>query len=120
MSNTDRTDALYVRGIFGPNAVRIPCTIAVQDQGIQAMGDLNYRVVSIVGHSVLPVPTEHPARFGSSCTHQLMVGEIILRPHHVWESNKLQGRGLSGLAKSALIPEPENWERQIIELGVRK
>jgi hypothetical protein len=44
----------------------------------------------------VPMPA-HPARFGSGMTHQFMLGEIIIRPHLVFETNHYRGHGISAL-----------------------
>jgi hypothetical protein len=53
--------------------------------------------VSFVGASRINQPV-HPLRYGSDRTHQLIVGELIVRPHYVVGTDVLRGRGLGGLA----------------------
>lgn len=44
--------------------------------------------------------SRNPAlRYGSSRTHQLILGELIVRPHFVIESDQFRGHGLSSLLK---------------------
>ena len=40
-------------------------------------------------------------RYGSDMTHQLIVGELIVRPHYVISSNHFRGYGLAGMLTSA-------------------
>jgi hypothetical protein len=81
----DSTD--YTRVMFGQHAVHVPAWLVVQDQGDG--------LVSFVGSSNGAGP--HPLRFGSSETHQLIVGEVIVRPHRVTHSSARKGSGLAGL-----------------------
>ncbi|WP_424862980.1 hypothetical protein [Streptomyces sp. MMS24-I29] len=53
--------------------------------------------VSFVGASRVDRP-EHPLRYGSDRTHQLIVVELIVRPHYVVGTDVLRGQGLGGLA----------------------
>jgi hypothetical protein len=80
-------DADYTRVLFGQHAVHVPAWLVVQDQGDG--------LVSFVGASRGAGP--HPLRFGSTEVHQLVVGEIIVRPHHVTHSSARAGSGLAGL-----------------------
>lgn len=38
-------------------------------------------------------------RYGSRLTHQMIVGELIVRPHFVIESDQFRGHGLTSLLK---------------------
>jgi len=44
-------------------------------------------------------------RYGSELSHQLIIGEVFVRPHLVVESDHLKGCGLSGLVSSGTSPE---------------
>lgn len=79
----------YAKIMYGDKAVHVPAWVVVQDQG--------NGVVSFVGAS--RGDGEHPLRFGSDLTHQLVVGEIIVRPHRVTASDACRGYGLEGLAR---------------------
>lgn len=70
--------------MFGAAAVHVPAWLYVQDGGI------------IVGASKDP-----RVAFGGTKTHQLMLGEIILRPHWVVESNSFRGHGVTSLLTSS-------------------
>jgi hypothetical protein len=75
---------LYTRAMFGENAVHVPVWLKVQDMGPNG--------VLFVGASRL-----QDMRFKSNKSHQLIIGEIIVRPHVVVESNAFQGYGAQGL-----------------------
>jgi hypothetical protein len=84
----------YTKAIFGQHAVHVPAWLVVQDSG--------KGLVSFVGASKVGVESFaaglHPLRYGSSKTHQLVVGEIIVRPHRVTTSDNRRGSGLASLA----------------------
>jgi hypothetical protein len=82
----------YTRAMFGEHARHVPVWLYVQDAGSG--------VVSIVGGS-RPSGEDlerHPLRYGSERTHQLIVGELIVRPHLVVASDAARGSGLAGLS----------------------
>jgi hypothetical protein len=81
----------YVKAILGNNAVHVPAWLYIQDQGSG--------VVTFVGSSRTDSP-DHPLRCGSPRTHQLIVGEIIVRPHSVLATDALRGDGLASLVTS--------------------
>jgi hypothetical protein len=70
--------------MYGKHAIHVPAWFYTQGDG---------GVVSFVGASSSPA-----LRFGGVKTHQLVVGEIIVRPHYVVESDAFKGHGLPGLA----------------------
>lgn len=78
----------YAKIMYGENAVHVPAWMVIQDAGDG--------LVSFVGASRVPEP--HPMRFGSERVHQLMVGELVVRPQMVTHSNARVGSGLSALA----------------------
>jgi hypothetical protein len=84
----------YTRVLFGEHAVHVPAWLVVQDGGDG--------LVSFVGASRAGVESLaaglHPLRYGSSKEHQLIVGEIVVRPHRVTASDARRGSGLAGLA----------------------
>lgn len=88
------------KALYGENAVHVPFNAIVQ--GVSTFH--NITAVTLVGQSSAPTK-EHPLTFGSKMTHQLVLGDIIFRPHIVVESNAFRGYGLSGLAKMA----PTDW-----------
>jgi hypothetical protein len=89
------------RVFFGENAIHIPLHRCVQDAGPG--------VVSVVGVSGLKAD-QHPLRFGSEMTHQLVTCDLILRPHRVIESNAFRGTGLAYLVTDAMS-DIDEWIR---------
>jgi hypothetical protein len=78
----------YTRLIFGQHARHVPGWLYVQDAGDGT--------VSFVGSSRV-TDGPHPLRYGSRRTHQLVIGEVIVRPHLVVASDVARGAGLAGL-----------------------
>lgn len=81
-------DPDFAKLMFGEHAVHVPAWLYVQHQGDD--------IVTFVGSSRVPDP--HPLRYGSQRTHQLILGEIVVRPHWVLGTDALQGNGLGSLA----------------------
>jgi hypothetical protein len=84
----------YTRMLLGEHAVHVPAWFYVQQQGRDRSGA---EFVSFVGASRADPGQPHPLRFGSDRTHQLVIGDIIARPHVVHGTDELQGHGLAGL-----------------------
>jgi hypothetical protein len=82
MSHDDINDP-YLSALYGPDARHVPAWMYVQDQG--------GGTVALVGASRTP-DEAHPLRYGSQRTHQLIVGEVIVRPHYVIASDALIGQ----------------------------
>lgn len=91
----------YTQLMYGQHARHVPCWLYVQEQGEDR--DRAKSCVSIVGASEVGwdqhLAGVHPLRFGSVRTHQLIVGEIVVRPHLVVATDALRGSGLAGLAQ---------------------
>lgn len=79
----------YAKVMFGENAHHVPAFLYVQ-----AAGDGS---VSFVGGSKLPAGCVHPLHYGSERTHQLIIGEIVVRPHQVIASDAGRGDGIGSL-----------------------
>ncbi len=77
--------------MFGVNATHVPAWMFIQEQGDG--------LVSFVGASRVPPGQRHPLRYGSDRTHQLVIGEIVVRPHTVHATDDCRGAGLAGLAQ---------------------
>lgn len=83
-------DPDYARLAFGADARHVPAWLYVQHCG--------EGLVSFVGSSHTPTHLHHPLRYGSGRAHQLIVGELIVRPHLVVATDNLRGQGLGNLA----------------------
>ncbi|WP_433855123.1 hypothetical protein [Streptomyces kronopolitis] len=91
MSGHLPTDAALAGLRLDPRARHVPAWMYVQDAGPG--------LVSFVGASrVTPQAGAHPLRYGSERTHQMIVGEFVLRPHYALATDALIGTGLGGIA----------------------
>lgn len=88
----------YGKVLFGQHAVHVPMWMWVRHQGTQD-GDT---IVSFVGASRV-TGAAHPLRYGSERTHQLVVGELLVRPHVVLGTDEHRGYGLAGLANRGSV-----------------
>lgn len=81
-------DALALtRALFGRFVRHVPMWMVVQDSGRDT--------VTFVGASRDPA-----LHYGSRRTHQLILGELVVRPHFVIESDQFRGYGLTSLLTS--------------------
>lgn len=87
MIHPDDASAM-ARALYGQHATKVPAWCWVQHQGDDC--------VSFVGASSYQTP--HPMRYGSDRTHQLILGEIIVRPSLIIATDAVRGHGLDGLA----------------------
>ena len=94
----------YIRAMFGEHAVQLGLNFVVQDAGLGA--------VSLVAVSRTGDDSPHPLRFGSELTHQLVVGDAVIRPRYVLESGRWRGVGLAGLITSSAMTSPDEWLRE--------
>ena len=95
----EQTDAM-TRALFGVNAVHVPFNAIIQGAGTEK----GISRITIVGQSSFPTKL-HPLTFGSKMIHQLVLGDIVFRPHIAIESNAFIGYGIGGLAKMC----PTEW-----------
>jgi hypothetical protein len=91
----------YTRMLFGDQAVYAKTHLIVQK------GDNEGHTVAIAALS--RSEGQHPLLFGSTKTHQLVVGELIVVPKLVMESNHLQGSGMSHMFTFGL-GDAEGWQ----------
>lgn len=91
MSMDPTQTALYVRALFGSNAVHVPATMYVQNQGNGRVSFLGMSRVLSDGDA------PHPLRYGSDRTHQLIQGDLVIRPRLVIATDALRGRSLTSI-----------------------
>src|SRR4051794_623381 len=89
MNDFRPTDAALAGLRLDPHARHVPAWMYVQ-----RVGD---GTVSFVGSSRVSTPA-HPLHYGSTRTHQFVVGELVVRPHFVVGTDALRGQGLGGIA----------------------
>lgn len=86
----------YAKVLFGENAVHVPAWMWVQPAGDG--------LVSFAGASRIPdLGAAHPLRYGSERVHQLIVGEVVVRPHLIVATDVHRGSGLAALVSSTRI-----------------
>jgi len=78
---------------YGQNLVHVPMWMIAQDQGDTTV---------FVGAT-----RNDDIRYKSKMTHQLILGEMFIRPHVVSESEHLKGSGISAIARSGA--DMESW-----------
>lgn len=104
----------YIRAMFGAHAIQIPFNLIVQ-------GDPIKHPDTASGVFQLRHPLAKQLYFGSTKCHQLILGEIVLRPHLVIESDAFAGHGIGGLYTSA-FDDIDTWIREgnvLLDQGVR-
>lgn len=99
--------------MFGQNAIQVPFNCIVQ-----ANHKENTTVAVIV---VGGTPQAMGYTFGGKKTHQLIVGDAIIRPHLVMDSDHLVGTGLAGIAMSGFADVGAWMEsgKMLIDTGIR-
>jgi hypothetical protein len=96
---------LYTRMLFGENAVHVPMNLVVQQQ--------SDGIVLVVG----TMKGATALAFGGTQTHQLLLGDAIVRPRLVLESNHLRGMGLSGIVTGGMADWDEWRQHGRVLLG---
>jgi len=94
-------DELYTRAMFGVNAVHIPLNLILQNPDESTL-------VAVVQARMKPELLAKLTR-GSKMTHQLILGDAVIRPRIVAESNHLCGVGFAGIMTSADGWNMEEW-----------
>ena len=93
----DPNTKAYTQMMYGVHAVHVPCWMFTQDS--------TEDIVSFIGAS-----KSLDLRFGGQKEQRLVLGEIIVRPHFVIESDIYRGYGLGGLVtadKEEFIRAPD-------------
>lgn len=86
----------FTMAMFGSHAIHIPMNMIVQPMGEG----------KIIG--VFQTTNADSLLFGSKMTHQLVMGDVVIRPHLVMESDALAGRGVAGLLTHGFM-DTEAW-----------
>lgn len=80
------------KAMFGMYAMHVPFNCIIQ----RASDDPKRPVVTLLGQSAGPEASD--LLYGSKATHQLILGDAVIRPHAIIESDAFRGCGLSALA----------------------
>ena len=106
------TDA-YTKIMFGEHAFRVPMNFIIQ-------GDTN-NPNELAGVFQGRHPAMKQMLFGSKKCHQLILGDIVIRPHLVVESDAFIGMGINGIYKDG-FRDLDKWITQgstLLNLGAR-
>lgn len=90
----------YIQAMFGCHAIHSPMNFIVQ--AYEEDGVFLAVAQARVNKSLFKRLT-----FNSRRTHQMIIGDIVLRPQLVIESDHLRGCGISGILTSGL--DPQEW-----------
>jgi hypothetical protein len=82
--------------LFGQHAVRVPVQLMMQPAGLIDSGNGEVSGMSGV------ILAAGDLSYGSQLTHQLIIGEAIVRPHAVVETDAFKGHGLASLCTMTL------------------
>lgn len=108
-------DMDYTKVMFGIHAMHVPCQLILQDQGRTPDGRYLTLVAGVIA-TTEPLLSE-PAR-EARCMHELIVGDMVIRPHGKWASKKFQGYGIAGLLMGEAM-FPEEHEIQTLDNGYK-
>ncbi|MET9394706.1 hypothetical protein ABZY20_30590 [Streptomyces sp. NPDC006624] len=96
MNDFRPTDAALAGLRLDPHARHVPAWMYVQRAGDGTVSFVGSSRVSEPGGHVRDA--DHPLHYGSARTHQLIVGELVVRPHFIVGTDVLRGQGLGGIA----------------------
>lgn len=105
----------YIKAMFGIHAMHLPCQVLLQDQGKTPSG-LYLAVGVVIVSSPDPILSETARNLNAP--HELVVGDMVLRPHGKWTGREYVGHGLAGLATSSAM-FPDGWINQSLDNGYR-
>jgi hypothetical protein len=108
MFTTDESERMF-QAINGCNARHAAGWIVVQDAGTTADGRPIY---SFMGVAVGELRHDN----GKGFTHEMMQGEIIVRPLAAYAGDQYRGAGLSSIITSDCY-DPANWEHTLLKVG---
>jgi len=113
MANIPGTE-VHIEALFGKNAMQVPFNCIVQ-------GGKEKGVAVVAAVVVIRGPEAERLLMGSNKTHQLIIGDAVIRPKLAMESDHLTGTGLSGLAMHGMA-DIDGWLKHgnvLIEHGIR-
>ncbi len=105
----------YTQAMFGVHAMHLPAQILLQDAGKTATGQYLVSAVMIASSTV---PILSAVALESNSPHELIVGDIVIRPHGKWTGRNYIGYGLGGLITSEAM-FPRCWDIQSLDNGFK-
>lgn len=103
----------FTKAMFGEHAIHVPCQIVLQEQGRTADGRYLTLVVGVVSSTE---PILSPEAIARDFPHELIVGDMVIRPHGKWASAHFKGCGATGLVTSGAM-FPDGHEIQTLDNG---
>jgi hypothetical protein len=101
----DESERMF-RAINGEHARRAAGWVVIQDAGATDDGRPIYCVVGVmVG--------EFRHAEGMDCTHEMVHGEMTIRPQKAFAGNKYRGAGAAAILTSDAF-NAENWEKRLL------
>lgn len=100
-------EANYIKAMFGIHAVHAPVQMLLQDMG----EDKGFH--KTLAATFISTPTRLVA---AGYPHELIVGDMVVRPFGRWASTKFRGYGIAGLVTSEAM-FPEGHEIQTLDNG---
>lgn len=99
-------DVDYVKVFFGPHAIRVACRFVLQDAGTVPNGQT---LTLVTGYVVSngPILSEKAREIPSP--HELIVGDLVLRPHAKYTGKNFLGSGVEHLITGGSF-DPEEWD----------
>lgn len=106
----------FIKAMFGCHAIHAPCQTMAQDQGRTKDGKYITLLASIV-------VTDEPflskeAREVPECCHELIVGDMVIRPQGKWAVPTCRGNGITSIITSSAM-FPETHEIQTLDNGYK-
>lgn len=98
----------YIKAMFGIHAMHVPCQVILQEQGKTSDGRYSTSAVCIF---ITDEPMLSEQARAERCPHELIIGDLVIRPHGKFASRDYVGHGLGGLTTSmAMFPEGHTFQ----------
>jgi hypothetical protein len=103
--NQEESERMF-RAMMGENARRAAGWVVIQDAGTTEDGRPIHCIVGVVVGDL-----RHEA--GKGHTHEMVHGEVTIRPRAAYAGDKYRGHGAAAILTSDAY-QPENWEKRLI------
>jgi hypothetical protein len=108
-----KADPDWTQVMFGVHAMQSPCQLILQDMGQYPDGKYVTMVVGVLA-TTKPLLSEEARQL--NCPHELIVGDLVIRPHGKFASRNFIGFGAGGLLTGEAM-YPEEYEHQTLDNG---
>ena len=103
--NAEEAERMF-RAINGENARHAAGWVVIQDAGTTEDGRPIYGIVGVMVGEL-----RHEE--GKAHTHEMVQGEVVIRPKAAYSGDHYRGCGLSAIVTSDAF-DPENWDKQLV------